>query len=574
MAQIDDASVIAAANICDTSTTYVVGGQTYVRPLYTAGYAYSCDAKPFDGLTNLCQAMGGDLVYADGMLRIWAGSYSTPIPLTLDETWLTDDQAVAVQPAPPRLSLVNSITATIADQYQAYRPVPLTPISPPAYVVEDGSILPQAVAYLAVTFAGQAQYISSCALRRDRQGLTLTVSCNLRAWQVQRFDVLPVSLARFGWVNKPFEVIEATWREDAAIQLTLKETAADIWAMDAGFSAADIAPNTNLPVPWGLQYPSNLAATSDNTTIMLQPDGTVVPRISITWDPITDSRILQGGSVEIRYWRMGDSIDSFHSVRAQGTDTQVYLTDITAGLSYLITARCNSVIAQSEWSPMFSVGAGGKSGAPSNVAGAAYALGAGRVHLSWTPCTDIDYKLTEVRVGASWAAGTAITARAEDSYDWLKTTAGTYTLWFAHKNWSGIYSATPASLSVTVDSTVLAPSASGVNTILGNLNFEADGPSPVSAGITFKTDGTLDIGGNWYLGGAPGATYYVRFDQLIGPSVSGTLGTALALTSNQSVSITRSSLGRATASVLYGISDASGTQIAGGILTLTAVASS
>ena len=680
--QIDDVSIIAAANICDQTTSYVLGGQTYTRPLYTAGYQYTCDQKPMDGVADLCMAMGGDRVYADGMLRIWAGSYNTPIPLLLDETWLTDDQAVQVQPAPPRLSLVNSITATIADQYQAYRSVPLTPIAPPAYLAADGASLPQAVQYNAVTFAGQAQYISSCALRRDRQGLTLVVHCNMRAWQVQRFDVLPVTLSRFGWSNKPFEVIDDTWTADGGIQLTLKETAAEIWDMDAGFDASDIAPNTNMPVPWGLDFPGNLAAVSDDTTVMVQVDGTVIPRISVSWDAIGDSRVVQGGSVEVRYWRMGDSIDSFHSVKAQGSDTQVYLTDVTAGLGYLITARCTSVVTQSAWSPIFTIVAGGKTAAPSTVAGDGYTLGNGRVHLYWTPCTDVDYKLTEVRVGASWAAGTSISAKAADAFDWLQTTAGTYTLWFAHRNWSGYYG-TPVSLSVVVDASVnvqafigylssstyilpadssgivssftgatttmtvsnlgaddtphwtfskadstgvtsalsgtngniltvsamtsavdsgtvtitaartgyasivlvytLAKSKSatattGVNAALGNIGWEDDGLHPYSASITFKTDGTVQYyGAQWYLG-TPGATYYIRFDQIGsltgGATYSGsTLGTALTLTSDRLVQISKSAAGTGTGTFLYTITNASGVQLASGLVQLTVIAS-
>jgi hypothetical protein len=144
---------------------------------------------------------------------------------------------------------VNTITSSIADRSQSYRVVPLPRIAPPDYIAADGATLAQDVSFAAVTFSGQAQYIASCQLRQMRQGLTVMLRCNMRAWQAERFDVLLVSLSRFGWVEKPFEVLADTWTPDGSIELTLRETSPLIWDMDEGFPDYDIAPNTNMPTP-------------------------------------------------------------------------------------------------------------------------------------------------------------------------------------------------------------------------------------------------------------------------------------------------------------------------------------
>ncbi len=83
---IDDASVSAAANICDTTTTYTVGGIDFVRSLYKSAYAFSVDSKPMDGITDLCQAMGSAWAWSGAQLRLHSGAYCTPNPGVLDET--------------------------------------------------------------------------------------------------------------------------------------------------------------------------------------------------------------------------------------------------------------------------------------------------------------------------------------------------------------------------------------------------------------------------------------------------------------------------------------------------------
>lgn len=456
-AAIDDTSVIAAANACDVSATYVVGSATHVRPIYKAGYTHATDRKPKDGLDDLCQAMGGAWVWSDGQLRIFAGSYVTPNPTTLTDSWLSNDEAPQIQPALARQSLVNTVTASFADQFQDYTVVPMPKLSPTAYVTTDGAVLTQNIDYAAVTFSGQAQYLSACMMRRQRLGMTIRLRCNWRAWQVQAKDVQLVTLSRFGWVNMPFEVLEDAMQPDGSIELTLQATDPSIWNMDAGFSATPVVPNTLMPQPWGVSPITNLAATSGDATLIRQVDGTVVPQIQVTWDAITDSRVLQGGYVEIRYWRMGDSADTFSTIKALGTDTQAFLPGVRVGSQYVIVARAASVVTQSQWSAQVFATAAGKSNPPANVTTLTAAEVYGAIFLSWDQPANFDYARTELRRGASFAAGVPLTGSLPTyvrgvSYLWAWPAQGSYTVWAMHYDTSGNASATPASVAVTVDS--------------------------------------------------------------------------------------------------------------------------
>jgi hypothetical protein len=51
----------------------------------------------------------------------------------------------------------------------------------------------------AVTFTGQAQQVAAVSMRDARQGLRVSLLCNMRAFPVEVFDTLYVTLPRFGW---------------------------------------------------------------------------------------------------------------------------------------------------------------------------------------------------------------------------------------------------------------------------------------------------------------------------------------------------------------------------------------
>jgi hypothetical protein len=452
-AAIDDDSIIDAANICDLSTTYTLGATNYVRPLYTSAYSFTVDRKPIDGVTDLCQAMGGTWSFADGALRVSAGAFKTPNPGTLDETWLTDDKAVQIQVGYTRADLVNTISASFADQYQDYRVVPMPRLSPSAYTTADGATLARDIEYAAVPFAGQAQYLSSCQLRRMRQGIVIQLSCNMRAWALERGDVQAVTLSRFGWSNKLFEVLSTTWTPGGGIDLVLQETDPSIWDMDASFSKVDPAPNTLLPSPWGLPVPSITATSSGDAALLRQADGTVLPRISVSWGAINDARVSY---IEFRYWRLGDSIDSYQQARAQAGDTQIFLSGVRSGSTYAIIARTVSVVTKSGWSVQKTQVAQGKSVPPPDVANLTATEVYGAVNISWDEPAFADYAQTELRIGSSWAAGTPLrgtqpTVVRGTSYHWAWPALGAYTIWAVHYDTSGNASTHPQSTAVTVD---------------------------------------------------------------------------------------------------------------------------
>lgn len=452
--QVDIPWLESEANACDTAATYTVGGKDYERALYTSGYIALTSQKPTDVLTDICAGMAGEWVYVDGYLRLKAGVWHAPV-LAIDESWLQGDQAVEIQVAQERDQLVNCLRGTFFDARQDYRATPFPPIEPQAYIDADKGKLPLEVEYGSIDFVGQAQFVAAIRLRGDRQGMVVKLKCNYRAWQAQTFDNVTLSLARFGFVDKPFTVQRDAFTLDGGIELVLRETDASVFDMDAEFTAIDAAPNSRLPDPWGIDPITGLAADSGTDELLLQADGTIISRVHVTWDAVDDPRITDStGSIEI--WWKDQGADEWQVIKRPGDSVDAFISPAQDGHYVLIKARALGSVGMSEFCTQIMHQVVGKTAPPVNVAGLLQHITYGAIILEWTMDTELDYRETELRRGSSWAAGvplkgTAATIIQGNRYAWEWPDDGTYTVYAKHRDTSGNESTTATTVSVVVD---------------------------------------------------------------------------------------------------------------------------
>lgn len=451
-AQVNDASIIAAANICDGSVTYVVQGQSYTRALYTAGMVAKSGSRARDVLTDLATAMGGKWCFIDGMLRVHAGAYVTPLQ-TLDETWLVSGPSVQVQTKANRADVINTVTGRFVDQQRDYLEIDYPQVSDAGYIATDGQVLPLDMPLNAVTFVGQAQQVAAVAMRDARFGLRLVCTCNMRAYPVEVFDTLQVTLPRFGWVAKVFEVQDVAWTIDGGIQLTLKETDPSIWTLSASYSGVVIPPQTLFPSPWKVPAVTGLTCASGTNQLLKQADGTILSRVLVTWTSITDAFVTDGtGGVEVRWGLAGTAESTWQSVEQGEARSQLWLDrGIKDGSIIAVKARAFNALQRGPWCTPITHQVIGKTAAPSNVSGLTATQVPGGVQITWTPATDIDYQETELRYGASWGAGTRIFKGAAAAFLWIWPAFTTYTIYAKHRDTTGNESASASTVSITVD---------------------------------------------------------------------------------------------------------------------------
>ena len=137
-----------------------------------------------------------------------------------------------------------------------------------------------------------------------------------------------------------------------------------------------------------------------------QSDGTVIPRLLVEFDAPTDARIVEGGGTEIRFGISSTPEDTWESVFAVSNQSQVFLTGLLDKGLYLFKLRHVTPLFKGQWTLPELVLNSASAHVPSNVSGLAATVSGSSVLISYTPCADSDYAATELRYGASWAAGT------------------------------------------------------------------------------------------------------------------------------------------------------------------------
>lgn len=150
---------------------------------------------------------------------------------------------------------------------------------------------------------GRARNIARIKTEQNRSGLIINYPAKLRAIGLRAGDRIPVTNAEHGFVAKVFRLTDRRFGLQSAVMLTLQEDDPSIYD-EADAATADPTPNTRLPNPYSVQQVTNLAATSSSTTALRSNLGVIAPRVSVTWDAITDRYVLEKGRIRIR-WRYG-----------------------------------------------------------------------------------------------------------------------------------------------------------------------------------------------------------------------------------------------------------------------------
>jgi len=371
MSASEDARIIAAANACETAINYT--GTEEVAMFRSAGvYVEGSPAR--DVLDDLAQAMAGKWAYAAGELFVRAGVYQLPVmeladfDLAVVQTsngGSVSQSGISISPHQPRNEKVNTVAIRIWDQAANYIETPITPFRADALVAVDKAELSMEVSMPGVFYAAQAYHIAGILLRDARDPLTVTLPFKLRAWPLEIFDTVRLTLPHFGWFGKEFLIQDRTFSPSEGVMLTLKETSAAIFQWGYAFLPGGYAPNTGLPKPWDIHPPQIQSVDSGEGQLIVQNDGTVLNSVLVTWEPIQDASVVNGGTVEVRYRVLPDG--GWRSVTVPGDATEARLTGVNDLDVILIIARTSNTIAASDWSTQVAHTVIGKTEPPPDV---------------------------------------------------------------------------------------------------------------------------------------------------------------------------------------------------------------
>ncbi|WP_447772029.1 phage tail protein [Variovorax boronicumulans] len=215
----EDARIIAAANACDQVVNYAGAPDNVAQ--FRSGTVATFGTPTRDILDDLAQAMGGMWAYAAGEFYVRPGVWSAPV-LSLNESDLAvvrGDSDGGASQAPitinvhkARVEKVNVVVPRIWDRAQGGMLAALTPLKATQLIARDGAELVQEVTMPAVFYSYQALHIAAMLIRDARDPLAVTLPFKLRAYPLELFDSITLTLPRYGWANKEF-VMAARGRE-------------------------------------------------------------------------------------------------------------------------------------------------------------------------------------------------------------------------------------------------------------------------------------------------------------------------------------------------------------------------
>ena len=391
--EIDLQSFIDARTICNEDVA-LSNGKTEKR--YTVNGAFKVNQSHKSVLTQLLGTCLGQLTYQNGQFSLTVGAARTPV-MTLTE----DDLRGAVD---------IKTAQSIADQYNAVKGIWVNPagaryvptdykmITSSTFLTEDSNV--QRVLDLPQNFQtshSRAQRIAKATLYRSRQAITISTRVSLKAFNLKAGDWVYVTLPRFGFSSKVFEV--ASWTlaplstETLAIELLLRETNSAVYDWNAEEDDF-IEDNTDLPDPFDILPP--LMSLAQTVQIVNQKATSV---IEVTLTP----QDLYSSSFEVdvqRTARGGVSTPNTKVISLGRSPNNVFeYLDVKTGDTYTVRARSRSnfgVVSNYVVQTIDIVGKG-LATLPSNVSDLSLNYQGSNAVLTWTPLTDEDLSHYEIR---------------------------------------------------------------------------------------------------------------------------------------------------------------------------------
>ena len=385
-ADIDQAELIASANVCDESVAF---SASVTAARYACDGALSTTANPLENLNKIMASMDGDAVWVSGKWQLIAGYYKAPT-LSINESHLSGGQ-ITIAPYAPTAQIINAISGQYKGPDTQYQASGYTMVAPPAYLAEDGGELYERKDdFDLVNDPIRAQMIAWQRLSRARQQLAVNLTCNLKAYNTSPLQTVSLSLAEFGYSNKVFQVRKRVF-SGMAVEYFLQETGAAVWNWNyANANAIVEIPNVNIALDLSVAALQNVAIESGGAFLLKNVDGSITSRMRVKWTAVPSYFVKNGGSIEWQYRTadVGSGAGQWlNAPKAAGNATELFIDPVLDGVVYNLRGRAISQTGtRGDPTALLSHTVIGKTEPPSDV----QAFTIDGTILSWLPVADLD----------------------------------------------------------------------------------------------------------------------------------------------------------------------------------------
>lgn len=220
-ADIDMASFIAAANVCDQTVDGI--------PRYHVGGAIRLDGDHARVVGELEATVGGKLAKVGGKYFIWAPHDDLVADWTIREDDLLRDAGVEFRDARPIEQLFNTAVGDYIDPADLYLPAPYPEVVEDAAVTDDEGerLLTYDTPHL--TSAARAERVARQQVRRSRFGGRWTVGVGPEFLNAQVFDIVDLSVQETNNVSVLTRIVGKVVSLTGAVILTVEEEDAAIY---------------------------------------------------------------------------------------------------------------------------------------------------------------------------------------------------------------------------------------------------------------------------------------------------------------------------------------------------------
>lgn len=235
--EIDEASLIAAANACDEQVEKLGGTERR----YTCDGVVSVSEGPEAIIASMLTSMGGFTSYAGGRFTFGAAVWRPPsFELTLDHIVTIE----RFQNRLPKRSRVNTVKGLFVSEANLFQSSDFPTRTSQVYLEADGEELVFDLDLRYTESPSRAQRLANIVLEDRRLTRTLQVDCTLEAFRAQAGKNIMVTIPRYGLNRHPFLVEGFSFAvgDDGSllVSLTLNESSSSIY----DWNVAD-----ELPVP-------------------------------------------------------------------------------------------------------------------------------------------------------------------------------------------------------------------------------------------------------------------------------------------------------------------------------------
>ena len=382
---------------------------------FTINGVVDTSRSPLDILEDMLNCGSGNMPYAQGKFLLIPGVYITPT-ITIGDDNLAG--SISVKGSLASSDLINTVSGTIKNAASKWEETDFPKQTSSLLIAEDGGYpLTQTVKYGFITSNFDAQRQARIALQRAREGVSCTMTCNLSVMEISTGAFINVTLDRLGWTNKVFSVTSWRYQENSIILGLREENSVAYDWDDTTLVPILYSPDTNFTVIPDLDPVTSLTAASGTNQLIQTLDGTLVPRVHITWTaPEQDF----GTYLELVYRVYNPVTETSINRIAKIRDPEVeefWILDVKEG--YLInldativlddpnTRITGTTVSITEHTVV------GKTQVPENVTGFTVSQNGIVVIFKWNPVGDIDLSGYEIRyaprVGATWESATPLT---------------------------------------------------------------------------------------------------------------------------------------------------------------------